>query len=137
MLLAVLDLSAVQGIVALAVAVLGAVGAVGASLFTIRSNVAKVWREQAEGEKAAREEAEREILRQRELKHTALNEANALRLRTDLMPVVEALGRITTMLAEHDARMTEAHGRIVAVLGEITNELKALRRALPRAAASS
>jgi hypothetical protein len=122
-----IDLSAINVVVVVVAALAVAAG----GLFTIRSNVAKVWRENYEGERAAHDEAEKEILRQRELKHSALNEAAALRMRTDLVPVLESLGKITGLLADHDARMTETHGRLIDVLDGIKNELKALRRSIP------
>ena len=54
--------------------------AVLAGFFTLRSNVAKVWRENYDAEVEKNKILQSEVLNQRELKHNALNEANALRL---------------------------------------------------------
>lgn len=98
-----------------------------AGLFTIRTNVAKVWREQAEAEKArnddltakltemgkahAREMAElreqtgadltalrAEVKEQHELKHRALADLAAANMRTDLTPVLTALADVKAAL---------------------------------------
>lgn len=62
-------------------------------MFTIRSNVAKVWRETAEAEKQRGKQLEKERDEQRELKHTALNEAAGLRLKTDQTIVLEQMAK--------------------------------------------
>lgn len=62
-------------------------------MFTIRSNVAKVWRETAEAEKQRARQLEHERDEQREQKHTALNEVAALRLKTDQTLVLEQMAR--------------------------------------------
>jgi hypothetical protein len=101
--------------------VLGLVVVAVAGVFTIRSNVAKIWREQAEGEKArneqlvlslaeaVKEHAEElakirgqhaeaiaalraEAAEQRELKHTALTDLAAANMRTDLTELLRQLG---------------------------------------------
>jgi len=51
-----------------------------AGFFTIRSNVAKIWRENYEAEVAKNALLAQEVKEQREWKHTALNELAALRL---------------------------------------------------------
>lgn len=92
-----------------------------AGVFTIRSNVAKIWREQAEGEKARNEQLvlqlaeavkghaaelaeirthhaetiaalRTEAAEQRELKHTALTDLAAANMRTDLTGLLKQLG---------------------------------------------
>lgn len=94
-----------------------------AGVFTIRANVAKIWREQAEGEKAKNtdligqlaevvrthaeevaalrlEQAEqlaqlgRDAAEQRELKHKALTDLASAQQRTDLTPLLAAFGEM-------------------------------------------
>lgn len=92
-----------------------------AGIFTIRSNVAKIWREQAEGEKARNQDLAAQIAEltiahakaatelrascqeqlaqvqaeaneQRELKHKALTDLAAANMKTDLTGLIAALG---------------------------------------------
>lgn len=51
-----------------------------AGLFTIRTNVAKIWKDNYEAERENRKIAEAEAREQRELKHKAINEKEAQRL---------------------------------------------------------
>lgn len=90
-----------------------------AGVFTIRSNVAKIWREQAEGEKArnldltaqlaaavvAHAEAaavlRREANAQSDLKERALVDLDAANKRTDLSPALELLRQILSAVTSH------------------------------------
>lgn len=51
-----------------------------AGFFTVRSNVARIWRENYEAEVERSRIAREETLEQRELKHQAINEVAALKL---------------------------------------------------------
>lgn len=90
-----------------------------AGVFTIRSNVAKIWREQAEGEKAKNEDLTKQIAattlaHASEIADAKLAEAalqaeihalnvhlEAARARTDLTPVMETLGKILEAVTGH------------------------------------
>jgi hypothetical protein len=75
-------------------------------LFTLRSNVAKVWRETAEGERERARQLEHERDEQRDLKHSALNEVAALRLKTDQTVVLKQMADDQATLIE---RLAENH----------------------------
>jgi hypothetical protein len=87
--------------------VAGVVILAASALFTIRSNVAKVWRETAEGERARAEEWERKYDEQRKLKHEARGERDALKLTRDLTPVLTLLGDLRTEEARTGAAVAE------------------------------
>lgn len=103
-----------------------------AGVFTIRSNVAKIWHEQAEAEKARNEELttqlaelrietaasiaevvkenadklaaiQREANEQREQKHIALTELATANMRTDLTPILVAQKEMLDVL--HDLKV--------------------------------
>ena len=95
--------------------VLGLLILVVAGAFTVRSNVAKVWREQAEGWQARAKELETELAQQRELKHEAVTELAAERKLRDLTPVMASL-----------AAQTQALGEIAATLAEVKTALLAM-----------
>lgn len=87
-------------------------------LFTIRTNVAKIWRENYEAEKAKAESLEKELAaakaetaEQRDLKHKALGEVAALQL-TDQAAVLRELAAIR----KEDA---DARAAVLARLDEI------------------
>jgi hypothetical protein len=87
-------------------------------LFTIRSNVAKVWRETAEGEKERARQLEEERDEQRRLKHEAINERNALRLKTDQTIVLKQMAddqrEIVAQLAENHRLGLEKGAELLA-----------------------
>lgn len=64
------------------------------------------WRDNYLAEVTKREEIEKEVLRQRELKHTALNELAALKARTDLAPLMEAIVGLQKSQERAEERMT-------------------------------
>lgn len=64
------------------------------------------WRENYLGEVTRREEVEAGELRQRELKHEALTELAALRARTDLAPLMEAIVGLSQAQQKSEDRMT-------------------------------
>jgi uncharacterized protein YlxW (UPF0749 family) len=63
----------------------------GTAWFTIRTNAVKFWREERDAEKARADRAEKEAKEQRELKHSALSELAAERMKTDITPVLAEL----------------------------------------------
>lgn len=95
-----------------------------AGLFTVRSNVAQTWRDNFEAEKAARLAAEAEAKEQRELKHQALNELAATRMKTDLTPLLEYAAQLRADLerergedmARIEAKIQQAAASIVDAL---------------------
>lgn len=85
-----------------------------AGLFTIRANVAKVWRENYEAEKAKVSQLEdenaalvAEASKQREDKHAALAEVAALQL-TDQAAVLKALAAMQERILKAIARAAES-----------------------------
>lgn len=115
-----------------------------AGIFTIRSNVAKIWREQAEGEKARNEEMrvqmaefrvetaahladvvkehaaalaelQRSETEQRELKHAAQAELAAANMRTDLTPCLQLLNEILLIVRAGPLEVTGEGGGPVKV----------------------
>lgn len=83
-----------------------------AILFTTRSQVAGVWKENYLGEKAKREAVEAELQIQRELKHQALNDLAIIKLKTDLAPVLEAIGKGQVKMDVIDAHVEEIEQRM-------------------------
>lgn len=121
----------------LAAVVVGLLVVAVAGVFTIRSNVAKIWREQAEGEKAKNEALVQQIAEaavthtkecadlrasfteeiariraeadeQRELKHNALTELAAANMRTDLGPLLVQFGAQHKEVLGRLDKLTEA-----------------------------
>lgn len=82
----------------------GSVGAIlivfGTAALTVRSRAIQFWKSEADAATARAERMEKERDEQRELKHTALAETNALRLKTDIAPILEALAEVQKSLAE-------------------------------------
>lgn len=72
----------------------------------IRQGDPSEWRENYMGEVTRREECERQLAEQRELKHNALNELAALRARTDLAPLMEAIVGLQKSQERAEERMT-------------------------------
>jgi len=91
-----------------------------AGIFTVRSNVATTWRENFEAERELRLKSEAEAKEQREQKHNALNELAAMKMRTDITPLVKFATEIRDNIEQHrteDLARIEAH--IDAVLHAI------------------
>jgi biopolymer transport protein ExbB/TolQ len=142
-----------SGTVTLGSILLGIIVLVVAALFTIRSNVASVWRQEAEGQKAAvarerqeRDEAVAEMQHQldeeREVRHELKNElaaANALLLvernKPDLSIVAETQKQTLAVLtqlaaasqqsATSETKLDEIHG-----LDEALDEIASLKKRL-------
>lgn len=85
----------------------------GTAWFTIRTNAVKFWREERDAEKARADRCEVEAKEQRELKHAALSELAAERMKTDITPVLAEL-----------ASQKQADAAIVVALEALTESLK-------------
>lgn len=83
------------GAIVVAVLVTGAGG-----IATFRARNAKTWRDAFEAEQANRHLAESEAIEQRELKHAALAEIAALKLKTDITLVLKQMAADHTELME-------------------------------------
>lgn len=114
-------------------------GAALALLFTLRVNSANTWRQEAEAQRARAD-------RERDAKHTAQNELNALRLTKDITPVLEsqhqllermvsmqeegehrydlALKGVREMFADHEKRAQERHEAQLEVSHEIAKAIR-------------
>lgn len=69
-----------------------------AGIFTIRSNVAKIWREQAEGEKARNDDLTAQLQKANEERRKALADLDDCRQRSDQAPVLARLDAIDIQL---------------------------------------
>lgn len=103
------------------------------ALFTIRANVAKVWKDnyEAEQERARRLEQERD--EQRQLKHDALSEVAALRL-TDQKAVLSQMGRdhrelITMLVEQQRVGLEKAAQMLSATEGRLLEQMSVVTRA--------
>lgn len=108
------------------VVILGVVALAGAAVFTIRSNVAKVWREQAEGEKARADKADKEVLAQRDRAHGLISELAAERMKHDLTRVFKDMNdQHQEMLAALITASADSRGWAVEALEKMENRLSA------------
>lgn len=114
--------------------VVGALILVIAGIFTIRSKIADVWREEAEGERAAKERVQKELeieklsrsefdREQQELRHelkdqnaTLVAQLKVLEAKTDLSAALESLKEIATA-------QTDGHHQTHELLIEIRDKL--------------
>lgn len=108
-----------------------------AGFFTIRANTARIWRENYEGEKTRAEhlaselirvsaEKDAEILEQRTLKHAALSDAAAWKLKTDQTKVLQSI----TQLGETTAEVSKAVAGILETTGGLVQSVEKLNRRL-------
>jgi hypothetical protein len=129
---------------------IGIIVIVVAALFTIRSKIATIWREEAEGERAAKERAESELaeekasraafeLEQQEIRHNLKNDLAAcqaqlkiMEARTDLTAALEAIRQMNQQtVTEISAaiaqifvdKSAQEHAKTHSLLGEIRDRL--------------
>lgn len=82
------------------------------------------WRDNYLAEVTRREEVEKQIAEQRELKHNALNELAALKARTDLQPLLVAVNGVVAELKVFGAQMEQVTAtqhetaRVLALVAE-------------------
>ncbi len=115
--------------------ILGIIVLVVAALFTIRSNVASVWRQEAEGWKARAEEMQLKLDEEREVRHELKNELAGCRAelviekaKPDLSLIVEqgkenyanAMRDITAMVGG----IVETQNQMLDVLGKLATQVE-------------
>ena len=103
-------------------------------IFTILSNIARVWREAAEAERVRVQQVTAELGEQRELKHAALNEVAALKMKTDQTVVLERMRddqrEILTLLSEtHREGLAEAAKMLAATETRLLEQISVVTRA--------
>lgn len=96
-----------------------------AGFFTVRSNIAQTWKDNYQAERTARLAAEDEAKRQRQLKHEAVNELQALRLKTDLTPLMQFASDLREEVTRERA---ESERRIVAELDKLARAIRQQRQ---------
>lgn len=92
-------IGAIQGVYTIAefaAVVMGLFVVAVAGVFTIRSNVAKIWREQAEAEKARNTDLSEQLAAERKLKDAAVLELAAAKKLADVTPIMGKLDEILT-----------------------------------------
>lgn len=99
-----------------------------AGLFTWRSKIASVWREEAEGEKAKAERLEDELLRANEQRRRLEVQVSELKAKTDLTTAIDEIRDITrgtaeAIIAEISKTGQIRDGRTLEVLEEIRDRL--------------
>jgi hypothetical protein len=90
-----------SGTITLGSILLGIIVLVVAALFTIRSNVASVWRQEAEGYKSKADELQKQIDRERDVRHELKNELAAARAQLVIAESRPDLSVIVEMATEH------------------------------------
>jgi hypothetical protein len=97
----------------------------GTAWFTIRTNAVKFWREERDAESARATRAEAEAKEQRELKHAALTELAAERMKTDITPVLAELAAQKSA----DAAIVIALEALTENISELTSHVVSIRTA--------
>ena len=147
-----------SGAFTLGSAIVGILVIIVAGLFTIRTNVAKIWKDNAEAEAAARKLAEKEAKEQRELKHALISEHAAEKLlwanekgelsaritlletRPDMSAIseqisaasAESVATIVNIIAAHDERVAEMYAKMIETNAEIAKVLKEIQKSLQK-----
>jgi hypothetical protein len=94
-----------------------------AGIFTIRSTVASTWKENYGAEQARRKQAEEDADEQRAAKHEVLNELGALKLKTDITPLMEFAAVIRDEMNRERGLLEERLRADHAVLTELLEEI--------------
>ena len=100
-----------------------------AGLFTVRSNIAQTWKDNYDAERTARRSAEDEAKQQRAMKHELQTELAAVRMKTDLTPLIEYVNTLRADLEkERVADVERLERKIDATVAEVLELLEGLQR---------